>query len=127
VTRHSLGSWRIDVERREDVPRLVAATALARAVAKALGAAGAPEPATIGLILTDDAELAMLNAEHMAKVGPTDVLSFPLLPPEAYPPHPGKADSVAGAGAAFVLPPGTVPHLGDVVVSVERATSCGCS
>ena len=121
MTRHSLGSWRIDVERREGVPRLVPATQLARAVAAALEAAGAPEPATIGLILTDDAELASLNAEHMGKDGPTDVLSFPLLPPEAYPSHPGKAASSPSAAGAFVLPPGAVPHLGDIVVSVERA------
>ena len=121
MTRHSLGSWRIDVERREDVPRMVPATALARAVAEALGAAGAPEPATIGLILTDDAELAMLNAEHMGKDGPTDVLSFPLLPPGLFPDHPGKATGRSTGDAPFVLPPGATPHLGDIVVSVERA------
>ena len=73
--------------------RLLPAAALARAVAAALDAAGAPPPASIGLILADDAELAGLNAEHMGKDGPTDVLSFPLLPPEAFPPHPGRATS----------------------------------
>ena len=74
-----------------------------------------------GLILADDAELASLNAEHMGKDGPTDVLSFPLLPPEAFPRHPGKAAGHGPAGAPFALPPGDAPHLGDVVVSVERA------
>ena len=117
-----LGPWRIDVEWRDDVPRLLPATVLARAAAAALSAAGAPGPASLGLILSDDAELGDLNAAHMSKDGPTDVLSFPLLPPEAYPPHPGKAKA-AGTGptAAFPLPPGTRPHLGDVIVSVERA------
>lgn len=117
---HYLGPWRIDVERRDGVARLVPATDLARAMAAALDAAGAPGPASLGLVLTDDAELASLNAEHMGKDGPTDVLSFPLLPPEAFPDHPGKAAG-DGAGPAFPLPPGTRQHLGDVVVSLERA------
>lgn len=117
-----LGPWRIDVERRDGVPRLIPDTALARAMVAALEAAGAPRPASLGLILAADAELATLNAEHMGKAGPTDVLSFPLLPPEAFPPHPGKAAPPAGPAAEpFPLPPGARQHLGDIVVSVERA------
>ena len=58
----------------------------------------------------------------MGKDGPTDVLSFPLLPPEAFPAHPGGATAVVSQPAlAFALPPGRRPHLGDIVVSVERA------
>jgi probable rRNA maturation factor len=86
----------------------------------ALDAAGAPQPASIGMVLSDDAELAALNATHMGKDGPTDVLSFPLLAPDAFPPHPGKAPTPA-APQAFALPPGRRLHLGDVIVSVERA------
>ena len=49
----------------------------------------------------------------MGKTGPTDVLSFPLLPPEAF---------ARGAEVKDVpRPPRTRLHLGDVVVSVERA------
>ncbi len=87
--------------------------ALVRAMTSALDAARAPAPASIGLILSDDAELATLNAAHLGKDGPTDVLSFPLLPPEAF-----------GAGAPppeVPRPPGTRLHLGDLIVSVERA------
>lgn len=58
--------------------------------------------------MSDDRELAALNAQHMDEQGPTDVLSFPLLTP-------------GDDGAAFALPPGRRPHLGDIVVSVERA------
>ena len=113
MSRHRIGGWRIDVDRAPGIARLVPATSLARAVAAALTAAGAPSPASIGLILSDDAHLAELNETHMGKDGPTDVLSFPLLPPEAF---------RSGARApAFALPPGRVPHLGDIVVSVERA------
>jgi probable rRNA maturation factor len=117
-----LGPWRIDVERRDDVPRLVPAAALARAAAAALDAAGAPGPASLGLILSDDAELAALNEAHMGKSGPTDVLSFPLLPPGTYPLHAGKAATTdAGLDEPFALPPGTRRNLGDIVISVERA------
>ena len=126
-----LGPWRIDVEWRDGAPRLLPATTLARAAAAALDAAGAPGPASLGLILSDDAELAELNEAHMGKHGPTDVLSFPLLPAGAYPPHPGQtvasadapdvADGRTGPVADFQLPPGVRQHLGDIVVSVERA------
>ncbi len=118
-----LGPWRIDVERRDDVPRLVAAAELARRIAAALDAAGAPSPASIGLILSGDAELAALNAEHMRKTGPTDVLSFPLLPPEAFPDHPGRTIDGSPVAQPFVLPAGVRTHLGDIVVSVDRAAA----
>ena len=118
--RTYLGPWRIDVEWRDDVDRLVPGARLARAVAAALDAAGAPAPASIGLILSDDAELGELNEAHMGKTGPTDVLSFPLLPPAAFPAHAGKVVGGSPVGA-FALPPAARPHLGDIVVSVERA------
>ncbi len=105
--------WRIDVVVRDGVRSPVAGATLARTVAAALDQVAAPSPASIGLILTDDTELAVLNAAHMGKRGPTDVLSFPLLPPSAF---------ARGASAPAVpRPPGTRIHLGDVVVSVERA------
>jgi probable rRNA maturation factor len=119
---HYLGPWRVDVERRDGVQRLLPAAELARMVAAALEAAGAPRPASIGLILADDVELAGLNAEHMGKHGPTDVISFPLLPPDVFPPHASRARTLAREpGPAFALPPGRRQHLGDIVVSVERA------
>ena len=110
---------------------------LARAIAAAVVAAGAPAPASIGLVLSDDAELAELNFEHMATHGPTDVLSFPLLPPGSFRPHEGgpipgpipgpiigpAIEKDAAGAAAFALPPGRRIHLGDIVVSVERAAA----
>ncbi len=99
-----LGPWRVDLTVRDGVALPVAGVALARAVADALLAADAPSPASIGLILSDDVELAELNVAHLGQSGPTDVLSFPLMTAEAFP-----------------LPPGRRPHLGDIVVSVDRA------
>jgi probable rRNA maturation factor len=116
-----LGPWRVDVTVRDGVVSPVAEAVLARAVAAALTAAGAPGPASIGLVLSDDAELAELNGAHLGKTGPTDVLSFPLLPPGAFPDHPGAADRGTGTDLDFALPPGQRLNLGDIVISVERA------
>jgi probable rRNA maturation factor len=122
-----LPPWRIDLDRLDGVPDLVPGRRLGRAVAAALAAGGAPSPASIGLILANDAALAELNRAHMGMEGPTDVLSFPLLPAAAFPPHPGSSDrsrSEAGARTrTFVLPPGRRIHVGDIVVSVERAVA----
>ena len=115
------GPWRVDVDVRDGIVRLVPAAHLARVVVAALEAAGAPSPASIGLILSGDQELMELNEAHMGKAGPTDVLSFPMLQPDAFPPHPGRVASAGDDGTMFPLPPGARSHLGDVVVSVERA------
>ena len=91
-----------------------------------------------GLVLSDDRELAELNERHLGVEGASDVLSFPLLSPEAYPPHPGRpgnpkpAAYLGGTPALddegpgrprppFALPAGVRTHLGDIIVSVERA------
>ncbi len=112
--------WRIDLDVRDGVRSPLDGATLAQVVERALEAAGAPAPASIGLILADDAELAGLNATHLGKAGPTDVLSFPLVAPEAFPVHPGRR-SPATPALPFALPPGRRLHLGDIVVSVERA------
>jgi probable rRNA maturation factor len=121
-----LSPWRIDVTIRDGVDPVIRISRLARAIAAALDAAGAPSPGSIGLILADDAELAELNQAHLGSDGPTDVLSFPLLPAGAFPAPSAIGDGAgAGVGAdaqpAFATPPGRRLHLGDVVVSVERA------
>ena len=107
--------WRVDVDVRDGVAPPGSIASLAASISSALDAARAPRPASIGLILTDDAEIADLNATHMGHRGPTDVLSFPLLPPAAFAP---------GAEVPNVpRPPGRRIHLGDIVVSVERAVA----
>ena len=108
-----LRPWRVDITVRDGVRAPISQALLARTVSAALVAAHAPSPASISLILSDDAELAELNAVHMGKDGPTDVLSFPLLPPEAF--------AVGAAAPDAPRPPGSRLHLGDIIVSVERA------
>ena len=115
---------RVDITRRRGVAELIPRREVASIVMAAAEAAGAPDDATVGVILAGDAELARLNATHMGVDGTTDVLSFPLLPPAAYPAHEGQVPAVrvAAAGSVgFALPPGEPVHLGDIVVSVERA------
>ena len=119
--------WRIDLDVRDGVRSPLGGAALGGVVAAALEAAGAPAPASIGLILADDTELAGLNATHMGKDGATDVLSFPLVPPEVFPPHPGRTTASGAKAPLFALPPGRRLHLGDIVVSVERAVEQAAS
>ncbi len=100
--------------RRAGVPRVVANSAIGRAVARALEAAGAPTPGSVTIVFTDDLELADLNMAHMGVDGPTDVLSFPMLSPEAFP----ARRVPVGGGASFRRPR---THIGDIAISVERA------
>jgi probable rRNA maturation factor len=122
-----LPPFRIDITVRPGVRPAVSKHKIAAAVRSALEAAGAPGPASIAVVLSDDAELTELNAMHMGASGPTDVLSFPFFPPEAFPAHERGAGLArdpwvaAALKQAFALPPGLRAHLGDVIVSVERA------
>jgi probable rRNA maturation factor len=122
-----LPPFRIDVTFRPDVPHVVSRNRVAAAVRSALESAGAPGPASVGVILSNDSELAELNGEHMGSSGATDVLSFPFFPPEAFATHergvPQQRDPWVAAALkqAFALPPGLRAHLGDIIVSVERA------
>lgn len=60
--------------------------------------------ADLTIVLTDDPELQALNATWRGKDQPTDVLSF-----------------AVQEATELVLPPGLVPPLGDVFISVETA------
>jgi probable rRNA maturation factor len=122
-----LPPFRIDVTIRPGVPDIASRHRVAVAVKAALEAAGAPGPASISVVLSTDDEMVPLNATHMGGSGATDVLSFPFFPPEAFPPHdrgnPLQRDPWVAAALkqAFALPPGLRAHLGDIIVSVERA------
>ncbi len=120
---HVVDGRRIDVTVRPGVPRILSGAEAARVVAAALAAAGASKHSSLSVVLTDDAELAELNETHLGHDGPTDVLSFPLLPPEAFPPHEGQPARGDATAPPFVLPPRSRMHLGDIAVSVERGVA----
>jgi probable rRNA maturation factor len=130
-------SWRIDLTRRAGTPKLLSDLAIAGTAAAALDSAArgavAGEPgrrgASLTIVLTDDAELAELNAEHLGKRGATDVLSFPMLKAEAFArAAPASVDRAASAednggrqaGAGAPERDGRI-HLGDIAISIERA------
>lgn len=112
-----VGPWRTDLIRRAGVEQPLSGVAIARQVRRALEAAGAPEPGSVTVVLTDDEELADLNQAHMGHDGPTDVLSFPMLEPEEF----GRARAMRRrrTGVGDRGPRRT--HVGDIAISVERA------
>jgi len=116
VTRQRRGSIRIS-------DREISALVL-----RALRAAGAPTRGEVALTLVDDATIARLNATHMGKRAPTDVLSFPLLDPEEFPVQPGarrrdvrRARAPRETRVAYEPQVGLTIPLGDIVISVDRA------
>ena len=111
-----LPPWRVDIVIRDGVRPPLASVAIAGVAGRALDAAVAPAPGSVAIVLTDDAELAELNLEHMGIDGPTDVLSFPMLPPTAFG-HGNAVPPEAMAGPAR----GRRTHIGDIAISVERA------
>ena len=106
--------WRVDVATRPEVRSPLPASAIARAVAAALEAASAPRPGSVTVVLTDDAELSDLNTEHTGHDGPTDVLSFPMLEPDAFRSTVNRTDPAPSAKHRRT-------HIGDIAISVERA------
>lgn len=80
---------------------------LARLARWVLAAEGALS-CEVGVALTDDAGIRMLNREYLGRDEPTDVLAF------------GLEDTEEGR-PPFVVPAAGLPHLGDVAVSLERA------
>ena len=118
----NVDGWRIEIVIREGVRRVLTRADVGRVVGAALRAAGAPPEASLSVILTDDEELTELNATHLGHDGPTDVLSFPLQPPGAFPPHVGQ-EGTSAPPPTFALPPGSRTHLGDIAISVERAAA----
>lgn len=122
--RFYAGGYRIEIVWRPHVRRLLADAVIARTAQRALDAGEAPADAALGIVLTGDDELAQLNAEHMGHAGPTDVLSFPLLPPESFRPRrEGRGNGAAfpRVDPALFVPPRSRLGLGDIVISVERA------
>jgi rRNA maturation RNase YbeY len=87
-----------------EVPDLRRLGRLARMVLAVEGAG----PGEVGVVLTDDAGIAVLNEQYLGHEGPTDVISF------------GMQEQAAGR-PDLILPEEASPYLGDVAISLERA------
>ena len=83
---------------------------LRRLVKESLGAHGVDTEVELSLLISDDATVRELNKKYRGKDKTTDVLSFAL-----------EADKRGGAAAGFVMPPGEMVHLGEVIVSYPQA------
>jgi probable rRNA maturation factor len=82
---------------------------LRRVARRVVAGEGLRGPYDLSIRLTDDCALRVANRAHRGLDRPTDVLSFPLLP------------RFQQGDSGFVLPPDARQHLGDVLISVERA------
>jgi probable rRNA maturation factor len=83
---------------------------LRRLVKESLGTHGVEAQVELSLLITDDATVRELNRTYRGKDKTTDVLSFAL-----------EADRRSDAAAGFVMPPGEIVHLGEVIVSYPKA------
>jgi probable rRNA maturation factor len=99
------------LEFRDSVGGTIPRTLIARVARRVLAAEGLCEPLRLAVHLLDDDALRTANREQRGIDAPTDVLSFPLLP------------QLQSSGDGFTLPPDEPRHLGDVLISLERATA----
>ena len=118
MSRNSGPRARIVRRRRGGIT--VTATELRALVERALRVSGAPKSGEAVVTLVDDNEITVLNESQMKKRGATDVLSFPLLEPTAYPARPGTARRAAHKAPTPIVTNETLP-LGDIVISIDRA------
>ncbi|HQV62724.1 MAG TPA: rRNA maturation RNase YbeY [Anaerolineales bacterium] len=88
----------INIDNQQD---FLESALLQRAARLTLDLESAPVDADITIVLTDDAQLHELNKEFLGVDAPTDVLSFPA----------SESDPETGT-----------PYLGDILISIPRAT-----
>jgi probable rRNA maturation factor len=83
---------------------------LRRLVKQSIATHGIETDVELSLLITDDATVRELNKKYRGKDKSTDVLSFAL-----------EADKRSNDSAGFVMPPGEMVHLGEVIVSYPKA------
>jgi len=115
------------VRRRRGGVRIAAAE-LQALVERVLRACDAPTQGEATVTLIDDREITRMNAAHMGERRATDVLSFPLLEPTAYPSRPGTSRRAAHRSMVSDTAPSHLRvatdrpvALGDILISVDRA------
>ena len=105
----------VETECEESLP-FSAEEAGERVAAPVLAQEGCPFPCCVNVLLTNDAEIRVLNREHRGIDAPTDVLSFPFLPFEA----PAAFMEPEASDPSATDPEAEAVLLGDIAISVER-------
>lgn len=95
--------YMIELEHEADIAG-IDEHALERLAAHALNVEGVTKPSELSVLLADDPMVHELNRAYRAMDEPTDVLSFSQT-----------------EGEPFAQPEGAVPHLGDVIISIDTA------
>lgn len=104
----SLKQLELDLLVRPDYRGNVDESRLETIVRKTLRRYDLPAPIEVGLVITDDREVADLNRRYRGKQGTTDVLSF-------------SPNDESATDEDFVSPPDGVNPLGEVIVSYPQA------
>ncbi len=123
-----------DAESDGALQRALSSGLLEQVVSRTMQAVHIQQPVTLSLLITDDAEIQMLNKHYRQQDKPTDVLSFPLLdeplvdaPADQLwqtPEETGDVGEHQGKGAhqAFITPEDMPTNLGDIVISWPTVT-----
>ena len=123
-----------DAESDGALQRALSSGLLEQVVSRTMQAVHIQQPVTLSLLITDDAEIQVLNKQYRQQDKPTDVLSFPLLdeplvdaPADQLwqtPEGTGDAGGQQGKGAhqAFITPEDMPTNLGDIVISWPTVT-----
>lgn len=129
-----------DEETDTTIQELLSSFSLEELLERTLHSAGVTQPATLTLVVTDDAAIQDLNKRYRQQDKPTDVLSFPLLDkPLVDAPadqvwssgedQTGKAGEAIEDEPAFITPSELATNLGDIVISwptvVRQAAEAG--
>ena len=128
VDHNSQVELSIDLDNEEDeiaFQHLLSSLLLEAVVSLTLSKAEIKQPVQVALLITTDETIRSLNKQYRSQDKPTDVLSFPLLEkPIVNAPADQlwtPSDLVSGdetqTKQAFVTPPDTTTHLGDIVIS----------
>ncbi len=84
---------------------------------KVLVAQGTSSNAELGVVIAGEKRVRQLNRSYLGKDEPTDVLAFAMLPEQ---PAQGMP---ATDFPPFVIPPDSVLHLGEVIISYPQAVT----
>jgi len=93
----------------EEVDDSISETWLKSIVETVLTAEKARPDSEVSLVITGQQQIHELNRTYLEEDRPTDVLSFPMLPPTS-------------ETTGFVTPPDGLTHLGEVIISLPQAT-----